>query len=137
MNADIAPDNLALVRRHYDDLVNRGDLSAAERDLSEDFVDHAAPPGTQAGPGAVKGWITMIRSAFPDITVTEEMSVADGDKVAVGAVWRGRHDGPFLGIEPTGRNVEMRGIVMWRVVDGRLAERWAVLDYEGLLHALR
>jgi predicted ester cyclase len=56
--------------------------------------------------------------------------------VGVLACWRGTHDGLFFGIEPTGRAVEMRGIVLWRIADGQLAERWAVLDYDALLGAI-
>ena len=43
----------------------------------------------------------------------------------------------FLGIEPTGRTIEMQGIVLWRIADGQLAERWAVLDYDALLRAIQ
>lgn len=136
MNPPTNP-NVALVRRHYEDLVNRGDLGAADRDVRADFVDHAAPPGTPPGPESVKGWITMVRDGFPDIEVVEEHSIANGDMVAVLACWRGTHDGPFLGMEPTGRRVEMRGMVLWRVEDGQLAERWAVLDYDALLGSLQ
>jgi predicted ester cyclase len=46
------------------------------------------------------------------------------------------HEGVFFGIEPTGQRVEMTGIVLWRVVEGQLAERWAVLDYDTLLRSL-
>ena len=79
----------------------------------------------------------MVRSGFPDIQVTEEVSIANGDMVGVLARWRGTHNGPFLGIEPTGRLVEMRGFVLWRIADGQLAERWAVLDYDALLRGIQ
>lgn len=125
--------NKALVSRHYEDFINSGDLSAADRDLRSDFIDHAAPPGTPPGPESAKSWITMVRAGFPDIQVREEQSIASGDMVGVLACWRGTHHGPFFGIEPTGRAVEMRGIVLWRIADGQLAERWAVLDYDALL----
>ena len=128
--------NVALVFRHYEDLINRGDLGAADRDLHPEFVDHAAPPGTPAGPASAKGWISMVRAAFPDIRVTEEQVIASGDMVGVLACWRGTHNGPFFGIEPTGRPVEMRGMVLWRIADGLLAERWAVLDYDTLLRGI-
>jgi predicted ester cyclase len=129
--------NAALVSRHYEDFINRGDLSAADRDLRPDFVDHASPPGTSPGPESAKRWITMVRNAFPDIRVVEEQSIANGDMVGVLACWRGTHDGPFFGVEPTGRSVEMRGIVLWRIADGQLAERWAVLDYDALIRAIQ
>jgi predicted ester cyclase len=128
--------NKDLVSRHYEDFVNRGELSAADRDLRPDFIDHAAPPGTPPGPESAKGWITMVRGGFPDIRVREEQSIASGDLVGVLARWTGTHKGAFFGIEPTGRKVEMKGMVLWRVADGQLAERWAVLDYDTLLAAI-
>ena len=83
MAAGAVHPNQALVSRHYEDLVNQGDTSAADRDLRPDFVDHGAPPGTPPGPGSVKDWIGMVRGAFPDIQVVEEHSIANGDMVAV------------------------------------------------------
>jgi len=53
------------------------------------------------------------------------------------ARWHGTHEGPFFGMEPTGRTVEMRGMVLWRIADSQLAERWAVLDYDSLLRAIQ
>ncbi|HEY1652246.1 MAG TPA: ester cyclase [Acidimicrobiales bacterium] len=123
--------------RHYEDFINRGDLSAADRDLRADFIDHAAPEGTPPGAESAKGWIAMVRGGFPDLRVDEEESIANGDMVGVLACWRGTHTGPFLGIEPTGRSVEMRGMVLWRIVENQLAERWAVLDYDSLLAAIQ
>jgi predicted ester cyclase len=128
--------NKDLVSRHYEDFINRGDLSAADRDLRSDFVDHAAPPGTPPGPESAKNWIRMVRAGFPDIEVREEQSVASGDMVGIVAAWTGTHNGSFFGIEATGRSVEMRGIVLWRIAEGQLAERWAVLDYDTLLTAI-
>ena len=129
--------NALLVSRHYEDLVNRGDLTAADRDIHPDFVDHEAPPDTPPGPASVKGWITMVRAAFPDITVQEDQIIASGDRVAVLARWTGTHHGSFFGIKPTGRHVEMAGIVVWRVADGQLVERWAVLDYDSLIATIQ
>jgi predicted ester cyclase len=129
--------NAAIVSRHYEDFINRGDLGAADRDLHPGFVDHAAPPGTPPGPDSAKAWISMVRTGFPDIRVTEEQVIANGNMVGVLACWRGTHNGPFFGIEPTGRSVEMRGIVLWRIEGELLAERWAVLDYDAVLGAIR
>jgi len=129
--------NVELVHRHYEDFINGGDASAADRDLRPDFVDHAAPAGTPPGPDSAKSWIAMVRAGFPDIHVTEEHVVANGDTVGVLARWEGTHKGPIFGIEPTGRSVEMRGVVLWRIADGQLAERWAVLDYDALLQAIQ
>ena len=132
-----AATNIELVLRHYDEFLNNGDMSAAERDLRPDFVDHAAPPGTPPGLESSKAFITIVRSAFSDIQFTEDEVIANGDMVAVSGLWQGTHEGPFFGLEPTGRFGEMRGMVLWRVVEGQLAERWAVLDYDALFGALQ
>lgn len=129
--------NIELVLRHYDEFLNNGDMSTAERDLRPDFVDHAAPPGTPPGLESSKAFITMVRSAFPDIHFTEDEVIANGDMVAVSGLWQGTHEGPFFGLEATGKFGEMRGMVLWRVVEGQLAERWAVLDYDALFGALQ
>lgn len=135
MTTDMTP-NVRLVRRHYEDVVNHGDLAAVERDLADDFVDHAAPPGTPPGPASVKEWIVTIRGGFPDLHVTEEHLVAESDRVGVLARWEGTHDGEFLGIAATGRAVAIRGVVLWRIEGGRLAERWSVLETSALLAAI-
>ncbi len=132
MTDTTAAANIELVLRHYDEFLNNGDMSAAERDLRPDFVDHAAPPGTPPGLESSKAFIMSVRSAFPDIHFTEDEVIANGDMVAVSGLWEGTHEGPFFGLEPTGRFGEMRGMVLWRVVEGQLAERWAVLDYDAL-----
>lgn len=128
--------NVELVRRHYEDFINRGEMGAADRDLRADFVDHAAPPDAPPGPDTAKRWIEAVRTGFPDIAVHDDVVIAQGDMVAVLATWRGTHTGHFLGFEPTGRTVEMQGIVLWRVHDAQLAERWAVLDYDSLFAAI-
>jgi predicted ester cyclase len=136
MTTTHASTNIDFVSRHYEELLHRGDLSAADRDLSPDFVDHSLPPGRPQGPEGAKAFITMVRSAFPDIRFTEDESIAFGDMVGLVGCWRGRHEGTFMGIEATGRSIEMRGIVLWRIADGQLAERWAVLDYDTVFETL-
>jgi len=133
----IADANVELVLRHYEEFLNNGDMSAADRDLRHDFVDHAAPAGTPPGPESSKEFITMVRTAFPDIRFTQDEVIAFDDMVAVSGLFRGTHNGPLYGIEASGRYCEMRGMVMWRVTDGALAERWAVLDFDTLLATIQ
>lgn len=71
------------------------------------------------------------------MTVAFRSIVAEGDRVAVHAVWRGTHKGPFLGREATGRTVEFEGMVFWRIADGRIAERWAMIDTAALMRQLQ
>jgi predicted ester cyclase len=75
--------------------------------LAPNFVDHAMPAGTPPGPGPVLA-VRKAMSAFPDLQVTVADTVTEGDRVAVRAVWRGTHRGPFQGLAPTGRIVTSR-----------------------------
>ncbi len=124
--------NRKLVWEHYEQLINRKNLAAAELHLASDFIDHAAPPGTPRGPDAARQALTRLHNALPDVWVRLEDIVSDGDRVAVRVVWRGTHLGSFLGRPPTGRKVTIHGMVFWRVANGRLAERWANIDLREL-----
>jgi steroid delta-isomerase-like uncharacterized protein len=73
-----------------------------------------------------------LHDAFADLSVTLADMIAEGDRVAVRATWRGVHVGTFRGLPPTGKNVVFTGMVFWRVRDGRIAERWAEVDFGAL-----
>jgi steroid delta-isomerase-like uncharacterized protein len=124
--------NKSLIRSHYEELVNRRNLAAAEAQLAHDFVDHGAPAGTPAGPAAAHRAMQALHSAIPDVHVTLEDMVAEGDRVAVRATWRGTHRGPLFGRAPTGKPVEITGMVFWRIANGKIAERWATVDLKSL-----
>jgi steroid delta-isomerase-like uncharacterized protein len=123
--------NKALVRRQFEELINHKSLEALE-DLAPDFVDHQAPPEQPPGPEGVRQWITHLHQVCPDLQVTIEDIVADGDKVVVRNTWRGTHTGPLFGIPATGKPFTLTGIVLWRIEGGKLRERWALVDRWGL-----
>jgi steroid delta-isomerase-like uncharacterized protein len=129
--------NKQLVREHYEQLVNRKNLAAADVQLAPDFIDHAAPPGTPRGPEAARLAMAGLHHALPDVWVTLEDVVAEGDRVAVRATWRGTHQGTFQGLTPSGRKVTLTGMVFWRVANGRIAERWATVDLRELFQHQR
>ena len=128
--------NKALVRRQFEELINRKNLAVIDADMAPDFVDHEAAPGLPPGLDGVRAWITALYTACPDFHVTIEDVIAEGDRVVVRNTWRGTHTGPLLGIPPTGRPFVLTGIVIWRVVDGKIRERWATLDQLGLRRQL-
>ncbi|MFN7945698.1 MAG: ester cyclase [Blastocatellia bacterium] len=129
--------NKALVRRQFEELINRRNLSVVEQDIAGDFVDHEAPTGTPPGPVWVKHWIRTLLQVVPDLHVTIEDIFAEDDRVVVRNTWRGTHTGFFLGLAPTGRKFVLKGIVIWRIADGRLKERWATLDQWSLVRQLQ
>ena len=126
--------NKALIEAHYRATTNSFDPAAIDRQVAEDFYDHAA--GRQMGPEGVKQHIMALHAAFPDLKVTIEDIVAEGPLVAVRATWRGTHRGPFGGLAATDRAVQFGGMVFWRVAGGLIRERWATIDQAALMQQL-
>lgn len=131
-------ENKKLVLDHYEAFLHQRDDAAVRKQLAADFVDHEMPPGTPPGPEAALQYRAMLLAAFPDIRVKIEDVVAEGDLVAVRAVWTGAHRGTFapMPLPPTHRTAQLTGMVFWRISDGKLAERWATLDRMGLYQQL-
>ena len=102
------------------------------------FIDHDIHVETSipGGPEDMRTALIAIRRGFPDIHVTIEDIIAEGDRVVVRNTWRGTHQVEFNGMPATGRCVEISGIVIWRIVDGMVAERWATIDTLTLLRQL-
>ena len=80
------------------------------------------------GPEGFKQFVTTFITAFPDLHLTIDDMVAEGDKVALRITARGTHQGDFMGIAPTGKQVTAPGIVIQRLTGGKLAEGWLVND---------
>lgn len=117
--------------------VQAGDFDALDEILAEDVVDHLpAPLGEVRGREEAKNVVRQIKAAFPDLSVTVEDMVAEGDTVAVRVRWNATHEGEYLGIEPTGREVEFRILAFLRLEEGRVVERWIQPDQFGTMHQL-
>ena len=134
MNSMTPAEMKQLVRDHYA-AMHRHDEAALERQVAADFVDHDSPVPVR-GPEGVKSWSRALAAAFPDLSVELLDLIADGDRVAVRARWRGTHKGPFFGAEATGNAVDFTGMVFWRIAGGKIAERWANLDRATLMQQL-
>ncbi|MFC3890580.1 ester cyclase [Lentzea rhizosphaerae] len=125
----------------FHDAVNSGDLDAISKAIDEvvapDLVFHAPVPNGMTGPEALKQvWVTLLR-AFPDIQVTTEEVVAEGDKVVYRNTVTGTHLGEYRGRPPTGRSVRYDEIFIIRFTDGLIAEIWGVVDVFGQLQQLQ
>lgn len=130
--------NKRLVREFHDRIFNEKELAAAEELLTPDYLEHnpAIPGGTLDGRDeAVEFWESLF-DAFPDMSITEEDVLAEGDTVVVRQTGSGTHEGPFLEFEATGNSFEVKGVSTWRIEDDRIAESWINLDTLGLLQQL-
>jgi steroid delta-isomerase-like uncharacterized protein len=126
--------NKAIVRKLFDEWINKKNLAAIDEMVTSNYVSHEG--GEDVTAEGTKRFLAGVFTSFPDIHVTVEDIVCEGDKVVVRNTWRGADKGGFGGMPPTGKSVVIEGIVMWRIENGKLAERWAVLDYRGLMRQL-
>ena len=127
----------AVVRRVVDEMWNRGDAAAVEELIHEDMVEHGATGGTGGGREDARRTVAGFRAAFPDLVLEIDDLVGEGEHVVLRWTGRGTHEGAFLGAPPTGNRVEVEGIDVYRVVDGRVTEHWGYPDVIQLAGQLR
>jgi steroid delta-isomerase-like uncharacterized protein len=132
---EMSEQNKTLARRWFEDLFSRGNLDAANEILSAEFVDHLTHED-ERGPEELKHYVSIYRSAFPDIQDTVEDIVAEGDKVVVRWKSSGTHQGEFMGVAPTGRHVTFTGMRLFRIADNKIVESWVNIDERGLQEQL-
>jgi steroid delta-isomerase-like uncharacterized protein len=107
--------NKTIIRQFIDETLNKGDIEAAEKFVAKDVIEQVPFPGQGPGIEGLKDVLAGMRAAFPDMHWTVQEQIAEGDKVVSRFEWTGTHRGPFLGVEPTGRPVQVWGIVIDRL----------------------
>jgi len=116
---------------------NRGEVDVYISSYAEDAVIHGLPADTEPSPSGLREFLEALRAGLPDLRVTIEDTVAEGDRVAVRMTYRGTHDGELFGSAPTGRTIEWDGLTIRRLrADGRTVERWIRNDVQALLAQL-
>jgi steroid delta-isomerase-like uncharacterized protein len=132
-----AEENKAIARRADEELFDRGNLDVADELFAPNFVFHDPASGEDwHGPESVKQYAAMLRAAFPDLRYTVEDQIAEGDKVATRYIASGTHQGDLMGIAPTGNRVEITGISITRIEDGKIEEIWENYDTLGMMQQL-
>jgi predicted ester cyclase len=129
-------DNKRIYRDFIERGFNNGELSALDELLAPGYVNHDAPPGMSSGADGVKQIITMFRGAFPDLHIAMEDQVAEGDLVSTRSLMSGTHEGTLFGIAPTQNRVQMPGLTMVRVRDGKIVEAWVKNDTQSLMRQI-
>ena len=130
-----AEENKALVRRCWEESFNKGNLAVVDELVAPTFSWHG-PGQDVSGREGIKQLISLYRAAFPDIHMTFEDQIAQGDKVASRWTMRGTHTGDLLGIAPTGKQGTMTGMIISRLAGNMIAEEWEIFDQLGLLQQL-
>lgn len=111
------------VRNHFEQFVNRKNIAIGDVNFARNFVDHGAdvPPGLPPGPEGAKQYVSGALKRVPDLHVNIDDIIAEGDKVVVRNTWTGTD-------REAGKKIHFSGIVIWRMENRKLVERWAYLE---------
>ena len=117
--------------------LNAGDVDGFGAMLAEDFVEHEETPGLAPTKDGVKEFFRMYRAAFPNLHMEPEDVLASGDKVVIRVRATGTHQGEFMGMPPTGKDVDVQLIDIIRFGgDGLATEHWGVVDLLAMMQQL-
>lgn len=128
-------DNIAATQ-HLGEAINSGNLNALHDVFAPTVVDRDPAPDQAPGPEGFIQFFTEFRTAFPDLKIAVEQMVADDDNVAIAYTVTGTHQGDFLGIPATGRQIKARGVQIARFQNGQIVERWGSSDQLGILQQI-
>jgi steroid delta-isomerase-like uncharacterized protein len=129
-------ENKALEERSTAEVWNKGNLAVADEIFAPDVVLHGAPPELPSGIEGIKAGVTAYRAAFPDLHLTIDDLIAEGDKVVSRWTMRATHKGELFGIPATGKQVTVTGMSISRVAGGKIAESWNSSDQLSLMQQL-
>jgi predicted ester cyclase len=131
-----AEENKALVRYWFQELDKRN-FDVIDELLPADYLDHNPPiPDLPPGREGVRQASLMLDGAFPDAVHIIEDQMGEGDKVMTRLTTRATFLGEIFGFRPTGKVVEVKGIAVHRVVNGKLVEHWANMDMAGFMEQI-
>jgi steroid delta-isomerase-like uncharacterized protein len=132
----VEEENKTIARRFVDEVINKQNLAAADELVAEDFVELDPLPGQAQGREGLKQILAMLFAAFPDLHWTTEEEAAEGDKHWSRFTWRGTHRGDFMGIPATGNQVVVNGVVIDRIVEGKMVDSRILMNDLSLMQQL-
>ena len=124
------------IARHYIDLFNRGHLVGLDEVVASDVLDHYHAPGQAPGLEGLKQALARLRDGFPDMLLIIEDIIAEGDTVVVRGTGRGTHTGEFMNMPPTGKQVTLPVVAIYRIASGKIRDRWNLADNLGMMQQL-
>lgn len=135
----MSEENKALIRRWFEEVWNKGREEAINEMFAEDGIAHGLADESGEplrGPTGFKPFFRNFRTAFPYIEVVVEDTVTEGDKVAARCTVRGKHQSDSLGFAATQRPMEITGMTIVRVRDGKIIEAWNNFDFMSMFKQL-
>ncbi len=128
-------ENKAIIRR-WAEVWHARDMAAVDEVLTPDYVRHDPNIPEVRGPEAEKQLMMTYFTAFPDLRFSVDDIVAEGDMVVTRLTVHGTHQGELLGIPPTGKQVAISAIEIFRIAEGKIVEQWVIADALGMMQQL-
>ena len=125
--------NKLLVRRFIEEVINTGNINNIAEFISPDYAEVHESTRHAIGIEGAKAHILGVRSTYPDLKLTVDRQIAEGEWVATCITARGTHSGSWIGIKPTGKSVAFTGVNINKVVDGRIVEHGGAANMLGPL----
>jgi steroid delta-isomerase-like uncharacterized protein len=126
-------DNKATTRRIPEEVLNQQKLDVVDEILAEDFVNHLTMPGIPNDREGAKMLFGALFRAFPDLHVTVEQEIAEGDTVVTYNTSSGTQEGEMFGMPATGKRATWNEIHIGRLKDGKVAEHWGLIDLASIM----
>ena len=126
--------NKAIAKRAFEEILSKAHYELVEQLYAKDFVAHGDHHNAtlDEDQAALRGW----HDAFPDIVIEPRKFIAEGDLVAIYWTARGTNTGTGNGLPATGKKMELGGITIWRIVDGKIKEEWSAFDQLPMMQQL-
>jgi steroid delta-isomerase-like uncharacterized protein len=130
--------NKTVSRRFFEEVFGKGKLNVLDEIIAKDHVNSGPGtlPGLPTGPEGTKQLVTVYRNAFPDLHLTVDEQIAEGDKVMTRWTAHGTNKGELLGMPATDKSSTVTGISIDRLVNGKVAESWGLFDQFGMMQQL-
>jgi steroid delta-isomerase-like uncharacterized protein len=132
-----AEETKAIARRINDEVWNQGNLDVIDELIADDaVVSIVGAPQEIRGPAGFREFVTMYRTAFPDLRIAVDEQIGEGDVVVNRWTATGTHEGDLMGIAATGKQATTAGINISRISGGKLVQGWSIFDQLGLLQQI-
>lgn len=124
-----------VMRRFVAEVINQGNFEVVDEIVDPSYV-YRSPDEELHGTEALKSFLGGYHAAFPDLRMAIDDLVVADDKAVIFFTLTGTHEGPLMGIPPTGKEMCVHGVVRSRLEDGRIVEEWEILDQLAILTQL-
>jgi predicted ester cyclase len=128
--------NIAIVRRLTQEGFVGGKTDVVNEVVAEHCVDHDPLPGQGQGREGQRQTCQMVVDGLSNRSTVQDDFRSAGDTVTESWIFQGTHTGEFMGIPATGKQVQVRGIEIWRLADRKIIERWGVVDSGAVMEQL-